>query len=90
MVDLRLSEEQEMLRELAHEFANESIRPRAEHWDENSEFPMDTIAEAHEMGLLNLHIPEEYGGMGMNVYRGSSQEEWRGEILVRNCCYLMD
>ena len=66
MVDLTLSEEQEMLRELAHEFANESIRPRAEHWDENSEFPMDTIAEAHEMGLLNLHIPEEYGGMGMN------------------------
>ena len=27
---------------------------------------METIAEAHEMGLLNLHIPEEYGGMGMN------------------------
>ena len=45
MVDLTLSEEQEMLRELAHEFAKESIRPRAEHWDENSEFPMDTIAE---------------------------------------------
>ena len=66
MVDLTLSEEQEMLRELAHEFAEESIRPQAEHWDENSEFPMDTIAEAHEMGLLNLHIPEEYGGMGMN------------------------
>ncbi len=66
MVDLTLSEEQEMLRELAHEFANERIRPQAEHWDENSEFPMETIAEAHEMGLLNLHIPEEYGGMGMD------------------------
>jgi len=66
MVDLTLSEEQEMLRELAHEFAKENIRPLAEHWDENSEFPMETIAEAHEMGLLNLHIPEEYGGMGMN------------------------
>ncbi|MAK26721.1 MAG: acyl-CoA dehydrogenase, partial [Euryarchaeota archaeon] len=50
MVDLTLSEEQEMLRELAHEFANDSIRPKAEHWDENSEFPMETIAEAHEMG----------------------------------------
>jgi acyl-CoA dehydrogenase len=66
MVDLTLSEEQEMLRELAHEFAKDSIRPNAEHWDENSEFPMDAVAEAHEMGLLNLHIPEEYGGMGMN------------------------
>tara|TARA_B100001996_G_scaffold322884_1_gene267853 strand:+ start:13 stop:1080 length:1068 start_codon:yes stop_codon:yes gene_type:complete len=36
----------------------------AEHWDENSEFPMEAIAEAHELGLMNLHIPEEYGGMG--------------------------
>ena len=66
MVDLTLSEEQDMLRELAHEFANDIIRPQAEHWDEKSEFPIDAIAEAHEMGLLNLHIPEEYGGMGMD------------------------
>ena len=64
MVDLTLSEEQEMLKELAHEFARDSIRPMAEHWDENSEFPMEAIAEAHELGLMNLHIPEEYGGMG--------------------------
>ncbi len=53
-----------MLKELAHEFARDSIRPMAEHWDENSEFPMEAIAEAHELGLMNLHIPEEYGGMG--------------------------
>ena len=59
MVDLTLSEEQEMLRELAHEFANESIRPRAEHWDENSEFPMDTIAEAHEMAKLALLLSSD-------------------------------
>ena len=64
MVDLTLSEEQEMLKELAHEFARDSVRPMAEHWDENSEFPMEAIAEAHELGLMNLHIPEEYGGMG--------------------------
>jgi len=64
MVDFNLDEEQEMLRELAHEFASESVRPRAEHWDEQSEFPMDAIAEAHGLGLMNLHIPEEFGGMG--------------------------
>ena len=64
MVDLTLSEEQEMLKELAHEFARDSVRPMAEHWDENSEFPMEAIAKAHELGLMNLHIPEEYGGMG--------------------------
>ena len=39
MVEFILSEEQEMLRELAHEFARDTVRPNAEHWDANSEFP---------------------------------------------------
>jgi acyl-CoA dehydrogenase len=67
MVDFTLSEEQQMLQELSREFAMENIRPMAEHWDENSEFPMAAIEAAHELGLMNLHIPEEYGGMGMGT-----------------------
>ena len=67
MVDFTLSEEQQMLRELANEFATENVRPHAEHWDENSEFPIDAIQVAHELGLMNLHIPEAYGGMGMGT-----------------------
>ena len=65
MVEFALSEEQEMLRELAHEFARDIVRPNAEHWDDKSEFPTEAIAEAHALGLTNLHIPAEYGGMGM-------------------------
>jgi len=67
MADFRLSEEQEMLRELAHEFSRNSVRPHAEHWDTNNEFPLDAISEAHSLGLTNLHIPTEYGGMGMGI-----------------------
>ncbi|MDP6885563.1 MAG: acyl-CoA dehydrogenase family protein [Candidatus Thalassarchaeaceae archaeon] len=67
MADFALSEEQEMLRELAHEFARDSVRPHAEHWDTNSEFPIEAITEAHSLGLTNLHIPAEYGGMGMGI-----------------------
>ena len=67
MVDFTLSEEQQMLRELANEFATENVRPMAEHWDENSEFPMEAIEAAHELGLMNLHVPEAYGGMGMGT-----------------------
>lgn len=67
MVDFRLSEEQEMLRELAHEFAAETVRPMGAHWDANSEFPIEAIAAAHDLGLMNLHIPEDYGGMGMGT-----------------------
>ena len=65
MVNFQLDEMQGMLRELALEFAIEEIRPNAEHWDEQSIYPREAIMKAHEMGLLNLHIPEEYGGPGL-------------------------
>lgn len=65
MVDFQLDEMQEMLRELAHEFAVDEIRPHAEHWDEESVYPKEVIQMAHEMGLLNLHIQEKYGGPGL-------------------------
>lgn len=78
MVDFQLDEMQEMLRELAHEFAVDEIRPHAEHWDMNSEYPLDAIKAAHEMGLLNLHIGEEYGGPGL----GSMEEVLVNEELA--------
>ena len=67
MVDFTLSEEQLMLQELAREFAAENVRPMAEHWDATSEFPMEAIEVAHDLGLMNLHVREEYGGMGMGT-----------------------
>ncbi|MEZ8112621.1 MAG: acyl-CoA dehydrogenase family protein [Candidatus Poseidoniaceae archaeon] len=68
MVNFQLDEMQEMLRELAHDFAVDEIRPNAEHWDANSQYPKETIQAAHEMGLLNLHIPEDYGGPGLGTF----------------------
>ena len=64
MVSYELTEEQLMLQELAREFATEMIRPNAEKWDQEGSFPTECITAAHEAGLLNLHIPEKYGGMG--------------------------
>ena len=68
MVNFQLDEMQEMLRELAHEFAVDEIRPNAEHWDANSQYPKEAIQAAHELGLLNLHIPEDYGGPGLGTF----------------------
>ena len=65
MVNFQLDEMQEMLKELAHEFAVDEIRPNAEHWDTESVYPKEAIQAAHEIGLLNLHIPEDYGGPGL-------------------------
>lgn len=67
MVDFALSEEQEMLQELAREFATDEVRPHGEHWDATGTYPLDAIKAAHELGLMNLAVDEAYGGAGMGV-----------------------
>ena len=78
MVDFQLDEMQEMLRDLAHEFAVDEVRPHAEHWDADEVYPIDAIRAAHEMGLLNLHIPESYGGPGLGCQEDQVQRNQHG------------
>jgi acyl-CoA dehydrogenase len=70
MVDFNLSEEQRQLRDLAHEFAANEIYPKAAHHDETGEFPTDILRQAWEIGLMNTHVPSEYGGLGLGVFEG--------------------
>ena len=69
-VSFALTEEQRALRELAHDFAEKEIRPKAAEYDENQTHPADVIAKAHELGLMNTHIPEELGGLGLGGLEG--------------------
>ena len=66
MLENSLSEEQQMLRDLARDFADEEIMPYAAQWEKEGEFPRDAIRKAHDLGLLNCTIPEKYGGAGMS------------------------
>ena len=66
MVEFDLSEEQEMLAELARDFADQELIPNAEHWDKNGIFPEESINKARELGLLNCTIPVDYGGLGLS------------------------
>jgi acyl-CoA dehydrogenase len=70
-ISFALTDEQKALRELAREFAVNEIRPRAAAYDEHSTHPADVIAKAHELGLMNAHIPEEYGGPGLSTFDGA-------------------
>src|SRR5213596_4065690 len=70
-VSFALTEEQRALRELAHEFAEKEIRPVAAEYDEHQTHPADVIAKAHEVGLMNPHIPEELGGGGLGGIEGA-------------------
>jgi acyl-CoA dehydrogenase len=69
-VSFELTAEQKALRELAHEFAEKEMRPKAAEYDERSTHPADVIASAHEVGLMNPHVPEELGGLGLGVFDG--------------------
>src|SRR5215217_3001047 len=69
-ISFELTEEQRELRRLAREFAEKEIRPKAAEYDEHSTHPVDIIATAHEVGLMNPHIPEEYGGLGLPGFDG--------------------
>ena len=75
MVDFTLSDEQKSLRELAHDFAAKEIRPVAWELDRDGAWPQAIIDKAHEVGLMNTHIPEEYGGAGLNYLDGCIIEE---------------
>ena len=69
-ISFQLSEDQQMLKETANEFAREFIRPAAAHHDQTGEYAWDVLTQAWEQGLMNLHVPEEFGGMGFGHVDG--------------------
>ena len=69
-VSFGLTPEQRELRALSREFAEKEIRPKAAEYDENATHPADVIAKAHELGLMNLHVPEALGGLGLPAFDG--------------------
>jgi len=70
MIDFSLSDEQRQLRDLAREFSRNEIVPVAQEYDQTEEFPEEVCRKAWELGLMNTHIPVEYGGPGLGVLEG--------------------
>jgi acyl-CoA dehydrogenase len=68
MVDFALSPEQAEIQKLAAKFAQNEMLPAAPKYDKSGEFPHDVLKKAHENGLMNLSIPQEYGGMGLGIF----------------------
>ena len=75
MVDFTLTDEQKNLRDLAHDFAENEIRPVAWEYDKEGTWPEDIINKAWEVGLMNTHVPEAYGGPGVGYLDGCLIEE---------------
>ena len=65
-MDFSLSEDHEMIRDAARDFAQNEIVPVAAHFDATGEFPAETIRKAGELGFMGIEVPVEYGGAGLD------------------------
>ena len=68
MFDLSLSDEHKALRALARQFTQNEIVPIAAEADRNEEYPWELVERAHQTGLINATVPEEYGGGGLGYF----------------------
>jgi acyl-CoA dehydrogenase len=75
VVDFTLTEEQKALRDMARDFAEKEIRPVAWEFDKEGTWPQAILEKAWELGLMNSHVPEEYGGPGVSTLEGALIEE---------------
>ena len=62
------NENQQMIAQMVRDFAEKEIRPNLNKWDAEEFFPVDTMKQMGELGLLGIYIPEEYGGSGMSYF----------------------
>lgn len=67
MIDFDLTDEQRAIQKLAHEFAEKEIVPVAAEYDQTGKFPWPVVEKAHDVGLMNVNIPPEYGGPGLSL-----------------------
>lgn len=79
-----LTDEQREIKEMVRDFANREIIPRAEEHDQEDSFPEEIVKGMEEIGLFGAMIPEEYGGMGLDLltYTLIVEELSRGWISI--------
>ena len=99
-MDFQLSEELQMLRDMARDFVNEKIMPFADEWDEKHYFPYEEVIKPMgELGFFGTVIPEEYGGNDMGwlaaiilteeIARGSSSLRVQMNMQTLGCAYTI-
>jgi alkylation response protein AidB-like acyl-CoA dehydrogenase len=70
-MDFKLTAEQEMIREMARDFTEKSIKPVAARFDEEKQFPYQNLKKMAGQGLMGMNIPAEYGGSEVGAIASS-------------------
>jgi alkylation response protein AidB-like acyl-CoA dehydrogenase len=66
MLELELTEEQQMIKEMARKFAESELKPIAHDIDQRAEYPVEMFKKMAEVGFMGLTVPVEYGGAGVD------------------------
>lgn len=66
--DFSVSENQQMVQQMAREFAEKHIKPHVMEWDEEQHFPRELFKQLAELGMMSVFVPEEYGGSGFGYF----------------------
>jgi len=89
-MNLTFTEEQNMMRKMVRDFAQNEVAPAVEKMDREDEFPTHIVKKMGELGLMGIPIPEEYGGAGMDftsyIPKSSSQTV---VLQIRLSCLLV-
>ncbi len=67
-MEFALSDVQQEITRMIHEFAEKEIRPKMMEWDETQEFPVEVFRKLGELGLMGVLVPTEYGGSGLSYF----------------------
>lgn len=67
-MDFNYTENQQMIAQMAKDFAEKHIRPDLMKWDESQEFPVHIFKQLGELGMMGVLVPEEYGGSGFGYH----------------------
>src|SRR5512145_3060118 len=78
------TDEQRAITDMVQQFVDEQINPKAEHYDHEDSFPEPIVEQIKELGLFGVTIPEEHGGMGLDLttYAMIVEELSRGWISI--------
>lgn len=79
-----LTADQRAIRELARDFADSEIAPRAAEWDRQGAFDREVLDKLGDLGFLGMLVPEQYGGLGVGLptYLVALEELARGDAAL--------
>jgi len=66
--DFSASENQQMVQQMAKDFAEKHIKPHVMEWDEAQHFPRELFSQLGELGMMSVVVPEQYGGSGFSYF----------------------